>query len=61
MLQQKIHHIIQKNTAMSRSFGKKQNRTFLIDQLESHHGIILTKEQKKGGIDKYGKKIKKDK
>ena len=43
---------------MSRSFLKKQNRTFLIDQLESHHGIILTKEQKMGGIDKDGKKIK---
>ena len=50
-------HNTKQNTTMSRSFWKKQNRTFLIDQLESHHGIILTKEQKMGGIDKDGKKF----
>ena len=57
---QKKHHIIQnKKTDGSISYWKNRNRTFLIDQLETHNGVILTKEQKMGGIGKDGKKIKK--
>ena len=58
---QKKHHIIQnKKTDGSISYWKNRNRTFLIDQLETHNGVILTKEkeQKMGGRDKYWKKIK---
>ena len=48
-----------KRTDLSISQWKKQKRAFLVDQLETHRGVSLTKEQKGGGKNKDGKKIKK--
>ena len=48
-----------KRTDLSISQQKRQKRAFLVDQLETHRGVSLTKEQKGGGKNKYGKKINK--
>ena len=48
-----------KRTDLTISQWKTQKRAFLVDQLETHRGVSLTREQKMGGKDKDGKKIKK--
>ena len=47
-------------TGLSISQWKKQNKTFLVTQLQ-HRGERLTTAQIKGGIDENGKTIKNDK
>ena len=37
-----------KNTTKSASYWKHQNVAYLIDQLETHYGVRLTIQQKKG-------------
>ena len=48
-----------KRTDLTISQWRNQIKSFLVDQLETHRGVILTREQKMGGIDKDGNKIKK--
>ena len=47
-------------TGLTKSQWEKQNIATLVDQLETHRGVSLTKEQKGGGKNKDGEKIKKN-
>ena len=47
---QKTAHNTLKETNRTRSFWKNAGMGFLIEQLETHYGVRLTKEQKTGPI-----------